>query len=207
MEVFQSNRREEKKLAKKIKRKHKRYWIGYLVAAALCVLMWIRSYDLIIGEGVAKEELFSVILLMFGYNILYVIGVAIAILFALGGGRDQLMAHLSDEIRIGQDSIQICYQPKVREIDNGDYVEYEIRPSGVKSLEYDERYRCLEMLADCSKKVWAYRAVNPEGITQSSHENKKFMIYDSYDRMDELKSELQRVTGKQIVNTKGRMRF
>lgn len=49
--------------------------------------------------------------------------------------------------------------------------------------------------------------VDPDGITQSSHENKKFMIYDSYDRMDELKSELQRVTGKQIVNMKGRMRF
>lgn len=207
MEVFQSNRREEKKLAKKIKRKHKRYWIGYLVVAVLCVLMWIRSYDLIIGEGAAKEELFSLILLMFGYNILYLIGASIAILFAAGGGRDQLMAHLSDEIRIGQDSIQICYKPKLREIENGDYVEYEIRPYGVKSLEYDERYHCLEILADCSKKVWAYREVNPEGITESSHENKKFMLYDSYDRMDKLKSELQRVTGKQIVNKKGRMRF
>lgn len=206
VEVFEKNRKAEKKHAKRIKRRYKRYWIGYLVAGILIVLIGVHSYDVFM-EIMPMEEPFSIIMLMFGYNILYLIGVLFAIIVAAGGGRDQLLARLNEQVSIEQDSIRISYKPKMREIEKGDYAEYEIRPEKVRSLEYNERYGCLEILADCTYKVWENRERRPERMSETSYENKKLMIYDCFDNMEGLKKAIQRVTAKEVVIKRGGIRF
>lgn len=202
MRIYGKDSKAEKKLGKTIKYKYTRFKICFVIGFIFLVFT-IRGCMFIIngaGEDLFSEGIYMAILVMFGYNIFPLIGILIAYLTGISGGRDILLSRRNEQIVLLDKEFKIQYSPIYRKVEDGEYVEKTIPFDRIQSMVYDRKFQRLEITTDYTYKLWRWLKFGeqPSNIVLNNYSNAEIKIYNCFENMQDLMNQLQMATGKQI---------
>ena len=206
MKEFYKNQKEEKHLARTIKYKYDRFKVGLVVCAIFLFITALGCRFIINGaEGALFEQgIYMGILLLFGANIIPLIGAMIAYMAAISGGRDILLCRKDEKIIFLEDAMKITYVPAFRKVEDFEYVEKTIPYNKIKNIHYNPKFKRLEIKTDYTYKGWHWVRFGEQNdnIVISNYELGDIKIYNCFDNMQELMNSLEEVTGIKIQTLK-----
>lgn len=209
MKVYnKTSKKAEKKIAKSIRKNFSRYKKGIvacIIFSIFFVIVFIKNAAIIVREldnNLYGEELFVSILLILGLCLFPILGCIISYSIAISGGRDILLTRLNEQIIFLEEEFKIQYTPRYRKVENGEYVEKTIPYNKIQSVVYDNKMQRIEITTDYTYKLWKWLRFGEmeDNIVFKEYQNSTIIIYNCFENMQDLVSELQRITGKQIEN-------
>lgn len=205
MRIYNKDNKAEKKLGRTIRYKYKRFRVSMIFCAAF-LLMIIAGCLYIIHEagdeldGLFEQGIFMALLLMFGFNILPIIGFLVSYWAGISGGRDILLCRRNEQIILFDREMKIQYSPIYRKVEDGEFVEKTIPYDRIQEMVYDRKFQRLEITTDYTYKLWRSLQLGDQSSnTVSSHyENAEIKIYHCFENMQDLMNRLSMAAGKQI---------
>lgn len=202
MRIYNKDTKTEKRLGRTIKYKFKRFKICLIFCAVFLVMIIAGCLYIIDGAGdsLFEQGIFMALLLMFGFNILPIIGLLVSYWVGISGGRDILLTRRNEQIVLSGAEFRIQYSPIFRKVEDYDYIEKIIPFDGIQSIVYDRKFQRLEITTDYICKRWYQLSLgdSPGNVTASDYQSSEIKIYNCFENMQDFMERLSAACGKQI---------
>lgn len=204
MAEYVVSQEKEKEIVKRIRKRGKKYKIGVPIAIFYWIILLIAILVYVIGASLQEtgEIYFSIEILLFIVLVWCMLAIPglLVLAWALGTGRDVLLARYNEILELSEDSIINAFTPRFKTVTNADRVSYVIRYVDIERIDYNTKFCRLEVYG-LRKRSQIYRIIlgnNPRNVTSVMEKDGPYMIYDYFVNMDNLKNELAERSGKQI---------
>lgn len=197
METYKKSGTKEKKIAKTVRKNHRRWkigrWFVWLIAAALvCVVGGMAVAGL--GELNGDAGVAVYISLLFIAAMFPVILLAIIYAVAIGGGRDIIYARLNEKVFLDQEGFKNTFTPQFRQIMNADMVMITVPYAWIRAMRWNAALCRLEIDAD-----YRHTLYNGDQLKEELVQGKPVILYDYFLEMERLLDSLEQRTGKTII--------
>lgn len=193
---FKANRKNEKRLYKRIRKKYKRWTYGNMgvlicIAVIAGLFIWVSknggvSFDaLVVSMGISFVPF---LLLCFMWAI------------AISGGREVLFNRISDQLVLKENDFSMEYIPQARETAEFGYIIYQMEYRQIKALIDYRELRYVEVYGEYQ--ILRYHQADREeapGNVQVEHKYEEpFRLYGHYENYEKCMEEISKRSGIQI---------
>lgn len=197
MQEFAADRRREKQLYRRIRKKYKR-WIYGNIGMLVCILMIVLIFLWISARvGGFTPEVFVV---GAGVSFFPFLFGCICRAWAGSGGREVLLNRISDKVVLAADYMAMEYIPHARETAEFGYISYKIYYADIETLEYQEDKGRLKISG--SYTITRYRQAAqgemPGNVQKENVTDRPFYLYEHYNGIEECIKQIAGRSGRTI---------
>lgn len=193
---FKANRKNEKRLYKRIRKKYKRWTygnIGVLVCLAVIVglFIWVGK-----NGGVS----FDALVISIGISFVPFLLLCFMRAIAVSGGREVLFNRISDQLVLKENDFSMEYIPQAREMVAYGYIIYQMEYRQIKALvDYRER-GYVEVYGEYQIRRYHQADMGDvPGNVQVEHKYEEpFRLYGHYENFEKCMEEISKRSGVQI---------
>lgn len=198
MNEYIASNKKEKEIAKKVRKKHKRWKIGRWVIFAFAILVMfmiiytaIKSIDQLRG---GSDGIIGFIFAIIGFSLLPFIAMLIVYAISIGGGRDILFARSAEKVYINTTQLKNVFTPNFKQIVNADSVEICVPYDKIREIHWNAELCRLEISAEYKYITFKNNVANEQVVN-----NKPVIIYGYFGSMDKMMNQLENYTNKKIT--------
>lgn len=198
MDEYIASNKKEKEIAKKVRKKHKRWKIGRWIILAFALLVVfiivdtaIRSVDQLSG---GSDGIIGFIFAVVGFSLLPFIAMLIVYAISIGGGRDILFARTAEKVYLDSTQLKNVFTPNFKQVINADSVEICVPYEKIREIHWNTELCRLEISAEYKYITFKNNVANEQVVN-----NKPIIIYGYFGSMDKMMNQLENYTNKKIT--------
>lgn len=198
MNEYIASNKKEKEIAKKVRKKYKRWKTGRWIIFALAILVIfiitntaIRSIDQLRG---GSDGIIGFIFVIIGFSLLPFIAMLIVYAISIGGGRDILFARSAEKVYIDPTQLKNVFTPNFKQVTNADSVEICVPYDKIREMHWNAELCRLEISAEYKYITFKNNVANEQVVN-----NKPVIIYGYFGSMDKMMNQLENYTNKKIT--------
>lgn len=198
MDEYVASNKKEKEIAKKVRKKHKRWKIGrwFILALALWVSYSIintaiRGADQLSGGA---DGITGFIFAIIGFSLLPFIAMLIVYAFSIGGGRDILFARSAEKVYLESKQLKNVFTPNFKQVTNADSVEICVPYDKIYEMYWNAELCRLEIAAEYKYILFKNNVSNEQIVN-----NKPVILYGYFGSMEKMMNQIENYTNKKIT--------